>query len=669
MSDYVSFHDLAAYMRRIRAPSLEMRNEMDLINSCIDEFSKKGKRYRELVFAVRRLIVYNGGIVPPAVEPPGYRPLPDVDLPCWRTSPIRSHVRTTVVYDDTPETIPETTGRPVHRVDDIVWRTQVFEEPVPFRKTLVPPVWHDGGLVSVDLLPHVVADLMLMPNTVLSGGTVIQMIQGQPVGTRDFDLYTVMSEDERAAFNIKMRGLGFFTYHAAYHENYISKYKKDWTKWWLLAKVPAEMLLEYGVDPSEVREIAQRNIDVVALKDFIQRFRKDASVTPDEMLSSLSNIKFFSKTQQAELGVDDVFMEQLAKGPKWIRQLFDRAGFVGSYGGYVDQFFTRRRRCPKSEGMMPFQCIPSTANYTRGQCVHCREKVPPVEMAIDVIYCDKLTPAEFIEREFDFDHVKNYAVREDSNLHIFSMYPDSVRSQTFKLDFHPLMTINQHKQQTTLKRIKKYSERGFNYIDCPKPDEWKNFKYFASAMFVNPMFLMRRLTQFEISMFRLAFAFEIVGDSAIPFPVPDERNMEILRRVYMPLFYSIAFHYRHSIEEGSQLIDHLCEALDVDVWSILLKYLACTQTLKDLIERGHHEQIIGPVLTHVSRLITVPHCGEYIRAPYAPMCKRMIERYIETGKLFSAYTEMYDGFRHRTRTTRSLSDEVMNGVIPLPIRR
>lgn len=227
MSDLVSFHDLLAYMRRIRAPSLDMRREMDLINSCIADFLKKGKRYRELVFAVKRLIVYNGGIVPPAVEPPGYRALPEVDLPCWRTSPGRSHVRTTIAYDDTPETLPTTRDRPMCRVDEIEWQTYPFEEPVPFRKTLVPPIWHDGGLVPVGVLPAIVSDLMLMPQTVLSGGTVIQMIQGQAVGGRDFDLYTVMSDDARVALCARMRGLGFFTYHAAHHEKYIAEYKKD----------------------------------------------------------------------------------------------------------------------------------------------------------------------------------------------------------------------------------------------------------------------------------------------------------------------------------------------------------------------------------------------------------------------------------------------------------
>ena len=72
-------------------------------------------------------------------------------------------------------------------------------------------------------------------------------------------------------------------------------------------------------------------------------------------------------------------------------------------------------------------------------------------------------PEDFIVREFDIDIAK---VWYDGDK-IYAFNPtviDHLTNRKMTIDFHPEMTINQHKTKTTIQRLNKYQQRGFELV-------------------------------------------------------------------------------------------------------------------------------------------------------------------------------------------------------------
>jgi len=74
-----------------------------------------------------------------------------------------------------------------------------------------------------------------------------------------------------------------------------------------------------------------------------------------------------------------------------------------------------------------------------------------------------IRPEDFIVREFDidiakvwYDGSKAYAASQSVLSHL--------KERQMTIDFHPEMTINQHKTKTTIQRLNKYQQRGFKLI-------------------------------------------------------------------------------------------------------------------------------------------------------------------------------------------------------------
>lgn len=92
------------------------------------------------------------------------------------------------------------------------------------------------------------------------------------------------------------------------------------------------------------------------------------------------------------------------------------------------------------------------------------------DMIRKIIPNSKITPGEFIDREFDFDICKFWYDGEIVNCLVNGFNPsavESVKNRTFSFSFHNLMTMNVHKKYTTMRRILKYRKRGFSFVCDP----------------------------------------------------------------------------------------------------------------------------------------------------------------------------------------------------------
>ncbi len=114
------------------------------------------------------------------------------------------------------------------------------------------------------------------------------------------------------------------------------------------------------------------------------------------------------------------------------------------------------------------------ASYTKN--VMRLRKVYDDDTYIDVDIIHHNRPKQFIDEEFDFNVCKiwfNGQIVQSPIENIFSM----ISNRTFKLSFHDRMTINKYKTFTTMRRIFKYTNRGFKLIteDQDDMDTFHNF--------------------------------------------------------------------------------------------------------------------------------------------------------------------------------------------------
>ena len=82
-------------------------------------------------------------------------------------------------------------------------------------------------------------------------------------------------------------------------------------------------------------------------------------------------------------------------------------------------------------------------------------------------------PEDFIVREFDIDIAKVWY--DGSKVYAASQSVlNHLKQRQMTIDFHPEMTINHHKTKTTIQRLNKYQQRGFELVVGENLDQFQN---------------------------------------------------------------------------------------------------------------------------------------------------------------------------------------------------